>query len=64
MGIWSYLQLPFAQHAMEAAFLVALICGVIGPFVIAPQHGVRGARHQRTRLHGSGQRACWSTTTR
>jgi zinc/manganese transport system permease protein len=35
MGIWSYLQLPFAQHAMEAAFLVALICGVIGPFVIA-----------------------------
>ena len=35
MGIWSDLQLPFAQHAMEAAFLVALICGLIGPFVIA-----------------------------
>ncbi|HXY28464.1 MAG TPA: metal ABC transporter permease [Acidimicrobiales bacterium] len=34
MGIGSYLALPFAQHALEAAFLVALSCGLIGPFVI------------------------------
>ncbi len=34
MGIGSYLQLPFAQHALEAAFLVAISCGLIGPFVI------------------------------
>jgi zinc/manganese transport system permease protein len=34
MGIGFYLQFPFAQHALEAAFLVAVICGLIGPFVI------------------------------
>ncbi len=34
MGIGFYLQFPFAQHALEAAFLVAFICGLIGPFVI------------------------------
>jgi zinc/manganese transport system permease protein len=34
MGIGFYLQFPFAQHALEAAFLVAIICGLIGPFVI------------------------------
>ncbi len=35
MGIGDYLQLPFAQHALEAAFLVAVSCGLLGPFVIA-----------------------------
>ena len=35
MGIGSYLGLPFAQHALEAAFLVAVSCGLLGPFVIA-----------------------------
>lgn len=35
MGIGDYLALPFAQHALEAAFLVALSCGLLGPFVIA-----------------------------
>ena len=35
MSIGDYLQLPFAQHALEAAFLVAVSCGLIGPFVIA-----------------------------
>jgi zinc/manganese transport system permease protein len=34
MGIGYYLQFGFAQHALEAAFLVAVICGLIGPFVI------------------------------
>jgi hypothetical protein len=34
MGIGYYLQFGFAQHALEAAFLVAAICGLIGPFVI------------------------------
>jgi len=34
MGIGYYLQFPFAQHALEAAFLVAISCGLIGPFVI------------------------------
>lgn len=31
--IWQYLQLPFAQHALIAAALIAVICGFIGPFV-------------------------------
>jgi zinc/manganese transport system permease protein len=34
MGIGYYLQFGFAQHALEAAFLVATSCGLIGPFVI------------------------------
>lgn len=34
MDIGSYLQYGFAQHALEAAFLVAFCCGLIGPFVI------------------------------
>ena len=34
MGIGFYLQFGFAQHALEAASLVALSCGLIGPFVI------------------------------
>jgi zinc/manganese transport system permease protein len=34
VGIGFYLQFGFAQHALEAAFLVALSCGLIGPFVI------------------------------
>jgi zinc/manganese transport system permease protein len=34
MGIWYYLQFGFAQHALEAAFLVAVSCGLLGPFVI------------------------------
>ena len=34
MGLGFYLQFGFAQHALEAAFLVAISCGLIGPFVI------------------------------
>ena len=34
MGIGYFLQFGFAQHALEAAFLVAISCGLLGPFVI------------------------------
>jgi zinc/manganese transport system permease protein len=34
MGIGFYLQFGFAQHALEAAALVAVSCGLLGPFVI------------------------------
>jgi zinc/manganese transport system permease protein len=34
MGIGYFLQFGFAQHALEAAALVALSCGLLGPFVI------------------------------
>jgi zinc/manganese transport system permease protein len=37
MGLGAYLQLPFAQHALVAGTLIAIICGAIGPFVIARQ---------------------------
>jgi len=35
MSLGGYLSLPFAQHALIAGTLIAIICGVIGPFVIA-----------------------------
>ena len=35
MGLSGYLALPFAQHALIAGTLIAIICGLIGPFVIA-----------------------------
>lgn len=34
MGLSDYLQLPFFQHALIAATLVAITSGIIGPFVI------------------------------
>jgi zinc/manganese transport system permease protein len=34
MSLTQYLGLPFAQHALLAAALVAVACGLIGPFVI------------------------------
>ena len=37
MGLSSYLSLPFAQHALVAGTLIAVICGLIGPFVIIRQ---------------------------
>ncbi len=37
MDLGSYLTLPFADHALAAGLLIALICGTIGPFVIARQ---------------------------
>lgn len=49
MGISYYLQFPFAQHALEAAFLVAVSCGLIGPFVIT--------RHMSFAVHGTSELA-------
>lgn len=37
MGLSGYLNLPFAQHALIAGTLIAIIAGLIGPFVIARQ---------------------------
>lgn len=49
MGLSYYLQFPFAQHALEAAFLVALSCGLIGPFVIT--------RNMSFAVHGTSELA-------
>jgi zinc/manganese transport system permease protein len=45
MGLDDYLQLPFAQHALLAGALVAVINGLVGPFVVSRQmsfavHGI------------------------
>ena len=37
MDLGSYLALPFAQHALIAGTLIALICGVLSPFVLIRQ---------------------------
>jgi zinc/manganese transport system permease protein len=34
MSLADYLQQPFAQHALAAGTLVAIICGLVGPFVV------------------------------
>jgi zinc/manganese transport system permease protein len=47
--IWDYLQLPFAQHALIAATLIAIISGLIGPFVVA--------RDMAFAVHGSAELA-------
>lgn len=39
MEFFAYLQLPFAQHALLAGTLVAITCGLIGPFVITRNMG-------------------------
>jgi zinc/manganese transport system permease protein len=49
MGLSYYLQFPFAQHALEAAFLVAVSCGLIGPFVIT--------RNMSFAVHGTSELA-------
>src|SRR5919201_6405135 len=37
MALIDYLKFDFVQHALIAAALVALICGLVGPFVITRQ---------------------------
>lgn len=32
--VWEYLQYPFAQHALIAATIIAITCGVVSPFVV------------------------------
>jgi zinc/manganese transport system permease protein len=47
--VWTYLQYPFAQHALIAATLVALVSGLIAPFVVA--------RDMAFAVHGSAELA-------
>jgi zinc/manganese transport system permease protein len=47
--MWDYLQLPFAQHALIAATLIAIITGLIGPFVVS--------RDMAFAVHGSAELA-------
>lgn len=49
MKIWDYLQFGFAQHALIAATLIAVISGLIGPFVVA--------RDMAFAVHGSAELA-------
>jgi zinc/manganese transport system permease protein len=49
MKVWDYLQLGFAQHALIAATLVAVISGLIGPFVVS--------RDMAFAVHGSAELA-------
>lgn len=48
-NIGLYLTLPFAQHAIIAAILVAIMCGLIGPFVIM--------RNMSFAVHGTSELA-------
>jgi zinc/manganese transport system permease protein len=47
--VWDYLQLGFAQHALIAATLIAIISGLIGPFVVS--------RDMAFAVHGSAELA-------
>jgi zinc/manganese transport system permease protein len=51
----TYLSQPFAQHALFAAIIVALICGVVGPFVI--MRGMAFAVHGTSELAFTGAAA-------
>ena len=55
MGIGFLLQQPFAQHALLAAALVAVSCGLIGPFVVT--RGMAFAVHGTTELAFTGAAA-------
>jgi zinc/manganese transport system permease protein len=54
-GNWSFLSLPFAQHALIAATLVSLISGMVGPFVIT--RGMSFAVHGAAELALTGAAA-------
>jgi zinc/manganese transport system permease protein len=51
-GLGFYLQQPFAQHALLAAGIVAVTCGLIGPFVVA--RGMAFAVHGTSELAFTG----------
>jgi zinc/manganese transport system permease protein len=48
-GVSFYLQQPFAQHALNAAGLISIACGLLGPFVVT-----RGAAFA---VHGTAELA-------
>ncbi len=50
-----YLELPFAQHALIAGTLVAIACGLVGPFVVA--RGMAFAVHGTSELAFTGAAA-------
>ncbi len=50
-----YLSQPFAQHALLAAALVAITCGLIGPFVVT--RGMAFAVHGTSELAFTGAAA-------
>jgi len=51
-NLFTYLSLPFAQHALLAAALVAITCGLIGPFVV--MRGMAFAVHGTSELAFTG----------
>ncbi len=55
MNLQLYLTQPFAQHALLAAGLVAIMCGLIGPFVIS--RGMAFAVHGTSELAFTGAAA-------
>jgi zinc/manganese transport system permease protein len=55
MGFTFYLQQPFVQHALLAAALVAVSCGLIGPFVV--MRGMSFAVHGTAELAFTGAAA-------
>ena len=55
MNLWYYLQQPFAQHALVASALVAVTCGLIGPFVVV--RGMAFAVHGTSELAFTGAAA-------
>src|SRR3954469_6357232 len=52
MSLGLYLQQPFAQHALIAGALVAVTCGLIGPFVV--MRGMAFAVHGTSELAFTG----------
>src|SRR5690348_7309167 len=55
MSLGLYLQQPFAQHALIAGALVAITCGLIGPFVVT--RGMAFAVHGTSELAFTGAAA-------
>jgi zinc/manganese transport system permease protein len=55
MGLTDYLTQPFAQHALIAGSLIALISGLIGPFVVT--RGMAFAVHGTAELSFTGAAA-------
>ena len=47
MGLTDYLQLPFAQNALVAGTLIAVVCGLVGPFVVS--------RNMAFAVHGTAE---------
>ena len=52
MNLDFYLQQPFAQHALLAGAMVAVTCGLIGPFVV--MRGMAFAVHGTSELAFTG----------